>query len=312
MRIERAMDIAGLVRVRDEDLAEDPVGHASGAGARMLMESIMSEERVAVSPRPNVPLRRRLVLGGAGVVGLAAAVTIGFGLPIGGPVTEYANAAVSISKADDDYSITITDPAADPRRLEEAFRAVGVNATVRQVPAMPDHVGKLYGPARPSGDDSVWKGSMSLTPVEPCASAFCATLTVSGGSPDQLVFGIGRPARPGEPYADLPPTLTGRYADALDGYRSDGYRVRGKTVADVRAELDRRGLKAVYQLWWSYADGGFFPEPVSADRIKDDWIVESSRAYSSDTIELTVVPGPEAGPAPTPSPRPHWWDLPEG
>lgn len=109
----------------------------------------------------------------------------------------------------------------------------------------------------------------------------------------------------------LPPPLSGRYADALDGYKPDGFRVRGKTVADVRAELDRRGLKAVYQLWWSYADGGFFPEPVSVDRIKDDLIVESSRAYSSDTIELTVVPGPEAGPAPTPSPRPQWWDLPE-
>ena len=49
------------------------------------------------------------------------------------------------------FSITIIDPAADSRRFEDAFRAVGVNATVKMVPAMPDHVGKLYGPALPTG-----------------------------------------------------------------------------------------------------------------------------------------------------------------
>ena len=125
-----------------------------------------------------------------------------------------------------------------------------------------------------------------------------------------VVFGIGLPAAPGEPYADLPPTLTGRYADALDGYTVDGYKVHGKTVAAVRAELDRRGLKAVYQLRWSHPDGSFFPQSVSADQIKDDWVVERSRAYSSDTIDPSF---PAPRPAPPPSlPRPHWWDLPEG
>ncbi|MEV6981126.1 RNA polymerase sigma factor [Sphaerisporangium sp. NPDC051017] len=54
----------------------------------------------------------------------------------------------------------------------------------------------------------------------------------------------------------------------------------------------------------------FFGDPVPADRIKDGWIVERSRAYSSDAIEVTVIPGPEAGPAPTPSPGPHLWDVP--
>ncbi|HUR07117.1 MAG TPA: hypothetical protein VM347_31545 [Nonomuraea sp.] len=310
------MNLTDHARIRDEDLATDPAGQASGAGARALMEAIMAEERAPAtashrSPKWSLSLRRALVLGTVAAV-LAAAVAIGVGLPAGGPVTEYANAAISITKADDNFSITIIDPAADPQRFEEAFRAVGVKATVKMVPAMPEHVGKLFGPAIPEGVNAHWRGNMTMTSVEPCASAFCAKLTMAGGSPDQLIFGIGRSAAPGEPYADLSPMLSGRYQDALDGYTVDGYKVHGKTVAAVRAELDRRGKKAVYQLWWSYPDGAFFPQPVSAGQIKDDWIVESSRAYSSDTIELTVVPGPEAGPAPTPSPGPHWWDLPEG
>ncbi|WP_433513583.1 hypothetical protein ACQP2T_60170 [Nonomuraea sp. CA-143628] len=308
------MNLTDHARVRDEDLAKDPLGQASGAGARTLMEAIMTEERPTASlPSPGwrLSLRRGLVLSVASVI-LAAAVAIGVGLPSDSPATQYANAAMSITKADDNFSIAIIDPAADPQRFEEAFRAVGVEATVKMVPAMPGHVGKLYGPAFPQGANAHWRGNMTLEPIKPCASAFCAKLTMSGGAPARLVFGIGRPAAPGEPYADLSPSLEGRWVEALDGYKVDGYRVHGKTVAAVRAEVDRRGLKTVYELWWSYPNGGFFSQSVPADRIKDDWIVESSRAYSSDTIELTVVPGHEAGPAPSPSPRPHWWDLPTG
>ncbi|MEV4178939.1 hypothetical protein [Nonomuraea sp. NPDC049709] len=53
------------------------------------------------------------------------AVAIGVGLPSGDPATDYANAAVSIKKANDYFSVTITNPAADYRRFEEAFDAVG-------------------------------------------------------------------------------------------------------------------------------------------------------------------------------------------
>ncbi|MEV4243549.1 hypothetical protein AB0J63_09085 [Streptosporangium canum] len=297
-------------KIREADLANDPAGQTSGAGARALMEAIMAEERAprAEERAPRRPrARRRLVLGVA-TVGLAAAVAIAVGLPVNSPATTYANAAISITKANDNYSIAITEPVKEPRLLEEAFRAVGVQATAKMVPTMPDLVGKLYGPYFDTRD---WTGNITTEPVEPCASAaFCAKFTMSGGSPDRLVFGVGRPAAPGEPYADLPPMSVGRYLSALDGYHPDGYDPHGKTVADVRDELKRRGLKAVYQLWWSQPDGGFYDGPVPSDRIKDGWIVQESRAYSSDTIEVTVIPGPEAGPAPTPSPRPHWPDIP--
>ncbi|WP_214409438.1 hypothetical protein [Sphaerisporangium fuscum] len=303
------MNISDLAKVRDEDLLGDPAGRATGPGARALMTAIMAEERVPALSRRRRPRLRRPYLLGSATVALAAAVAIGIGLPTGGPATRYANAAISITKADDDYSITITDPAADPRRIEEAFRAVGVRAIVKMVPAMPAHVGKLYGPFIPESERGRWPGHLTMSPVEPCASAFCATLTMGGGSPDRLVFGIGRPAAPGEPYVEVPPSGTGMYLNALDGYTPDGFKVHGKTVAEVRAELDRRGLKAVYQLWWSYSDNSFFPQPVPADKIKDTWIVDHSRAYSSDTIELFVAPGPEAGPAPASSPSHHWWDT---
>ena len=44
------MNITDLARVRDEDLVREPVGQASGAGARALMDSIMSEKREPVRP----------------------------------------------------------------------------------------------------------------------------------------------------------------------------------------------------------------------------------------------------------------------
>ncbi|GLW10074.1 hypothetical protein Misp01_52030 [Microtetraspora sp. NBRC 13810] len=303
------MNISELADVRDEDLAGDPAGQASGAGARTLMNAIMSEEPAPATPPRRSPWRsplRRGVLLGTAVIGLAAAVVLGVGLPAGGPVTAYANAAVAVDLSPGSLSIDVIDPAADPRRFEEAFRAIGVNATVRMIPAMPDHVGKLYGPALTDPD---WRGSMTMKSDGACAAVYCATYTLHGDLPSRLAFGIGRPAAPGEPYADIPPADTGRWQGALDGYHRDGFDVHGKTVAEVRSELDRRGLGARYRLWWSYPDNSYFGEPVPADRVKDDWIVESSRAYSSDTIEVTVVPGPEAGPAPEPSPVPRAWDL---
>ncbi|WP_327085461.1 hypothetical protein OIE66_24265 [Nonomuraea sp. NBC_01738] len=304
-------------RICETDLANEPAGQASGPGARALLAAIMAEEPApqehptGAAGRPGVRRGRRLLIAvttAVATVGVAAAVAIAVGLPGDGPATSYANAAVSITRADDDYSIAFTQPVRDPRLLEEAFRAVGVQAMIKLVPALPEHVGLLYGP---HFDSPGWRGNITMETVEPCpAGSTCATFKMAGGSPDSLVFGLGRAAAPGEPYADLSPVHVGRYQSALDGYRPDGFDPHGKTVAAVRAELDKRGLKAVYQLWWNYPDGHFFSSSAPAGQIADGWIVERSRAYSSDTIEVTVVPGPEAGPAPSPSPRLHWWDVP--
>ncbi|MEU6998293.1 hypothetical protein [Nonomuraea sp. NPDC046570] len=264
------------------------------------------EEIVATGPprrrRSWLPSLRRPV-----VIAVAAAasvsIAIGVGLPAGGPALEYANAAVSIKMADDYFAVTITDPAADRRRFEEAFRAVGLNVTVKVIPAAPDEVGTLFGPIVPEGFK--WRGSIGVQSVTPCSSAFCGKVWMPADFPGRVVLGVGRPAEPGEPYA-------GDHAYDPSGEESlDGYTVHGKTVAAVRAELQRRQLKVGYRLLWILPDGGFFDETVPADRIKDDWIVNGSRDHSSDTVALYVVPGPGAGPIPDPLKvaTPQWYDL---
>ncbi|WP_214411800.1 hypothetical protein [Sphaerisporangium fuscum] len=295
------MNLADLARVRDEDLA----GEASAVEARVLMNAIMSEEREPVA-RPRRKVRRGLVVGFAALA-TAAAVTVGTGL-VGGPVTGYANAAVSIKKTDGYFSVNITDPTADRRSFEEAFRAVGLNVTVKVIPVAPSEVGQLIGPIVPEGFK--WHGSIGLKGIEPCSSAFCAKVWMPADFPGRVVFGVGRPAKPGEPYAD------DRLVDPEGEEALSGYTSRGRTVADVRAELKRRGLKAGYRLIWSLrepGDGGisWFDEAVPVSRIKDDWIVASTRFYSSDTVTLYVKPGEGARPAPSPHPEPQWYDLPD-
>ena len=65
-------------------------------------------------------------------VALAAALIVW--VPVGGPVTEYANAAVTLRTGEDFITVTITDPEAEAETFAEAFRAVGLNAEVKKVP----------------------------------------------------------------------------------------------------------------------------------------------------------------------------------
>ncbi|MEQ4717426.1 hypothetical protein [Nonomuraea sp. B19D2] len=297
------MNLADLARVGDKDLT----GEASAPEAQELMHAIMFVERKPVIvTRPRRKVRRGLVLGLA-TMATAAAVAVGTSL-VGGPVTSYANAAVSIEKTGEYFSVNITDPTADRHRFEEAFRAVGLNVTVKVVPVAPSDVGKLIGPVVPGGFK--WHGSIGTQGITPCSSAFCAKVWMPADFPGRVMFGIGRPAKPGEPYVgDGPVDPEGD--EALSGYTS-----HGKTVADVRAELSRRGLKAGYRLVWKYRDeddGGisWFDEAAPGSRIKDDWIVASTRFHSSDTVDLYVTPGKDTGPAPSPHPEPQWYDMPD-
>ncbi|MFJ2031520.1 hypothetical protein [Streptosporangium sp. NPDC087985] len=283
---------------------------ALSQGVHDLLEEIMAtppaHRRPSWLPRLG---RARLPVLLATATALAVAVAIGVGLPSGGPATDYANAAVSIKKADDYFSVTITDPAADHRRFEEAFRAVGLDVTVKVIPVAPAAVGTLIGPIVPEGFKG--PGTIGVQGIASCASAFCGKVWMPADLSQRVVFGVGRPAEPGEPYADVD------VYDPSGGKSLDGYTVHGKTVAAVRAELHRRGLKVGYRLLWILSDDGptgqtsFFDQTVPADRIKDDWIVNGFRDHSSDAVDLYVIPGPEAGPAPDPlkAATPQWYDL---
>ncbi|WP_329430381.1 hypothetical protein OG339_20280 [Streptosporangium sp. NBC_01495] len=293
------------------DPAAGPAEPAVSQGVYDLLEEIVA------TPPPHrrlswLPGGVTLTLGRArwpvlisAVTTLAVAVAIGVGLPSGGPAIDYANAAVSIKKANDYFSVTITDPAADYRRFEEAFDAVGLNVTVKVVPVAPADVGKLIGPIIPEGFQG--PGTIGVQSIEPCASAFCGKVWMPANLSQRVVFGVGRPAEPGEPYVE-------GVDNAHDEELLNGYAVRGKTVAAVRAELHRRGLKIGYRLLWitarTPAQTNWFDQTVPADRIEDDWIVERSRDHSSDTVDLFVIPGPGAGPAPDPRKvaTPQWYD----
>ncbi|GGK55586.1 hypothetical protein Ppa06_11630 [Planomonospora parontospora subsp. parontospora] len=140
----------------------------------------------------------------------------------------------------------------------------------------------------------------------PCASAFCGKVWMPVDFPGRVVFGVGCEARPGESYAEVD-FDDPEGAEALSGYTS-----RGKTVAAVRAELRRRGLRADHRLLWRYPDGGFADQPVPAGSIEDGWIVAGSRPRSSVAVDLFVILGPGAGPAPDPrkaTAPPRWYDA---
>ncbi|MFI9592433.1 hypothetical protein [Nonomuraea sp. NPDC052265] len=297
---ELTVRIADLARLSDEELAGEPMGQASGAGARALMRSIMSEERVPVrSPRRRAP-RRTFVLG-AVAAGLAAVLAVT--LPIVGPATEYANAAVTLKTGDDFIDVTITDPEADAATFTEAFKAVGLDAQVRKIPVAPQYAGKLFGPATP-GNFPPGTG-VTVRTVETCASAWCGTVSMPTGYKGRIVFGIGRPAEPGERYAAIAPMGVPEEAP-------DGLDVRDRSVGEVRAELARRGLKVEYVVMWLKDDGSGTGYGVDAQYVKDEWTAEYALRIASDTVKLHVKAGPEvppdslprSRPAPMPSP---WW-----
>ncbi|WP_188194133.1 hypothetical protein [Nonomuraea sp. SYSU D8015] len=291
-------DIDRLVKALD--LAPHPP--AQGPAARELRTAIMetpqARGRSSWFRRGGV----RLPVLISAVAAAAVAIAVGVGLPSRGPATEYANAAVSIARGDEYFSVTITDPAADHRRFEEAFRAVGLKVRVKVVPVAPEHVGMLLGPIVPGGFKG--PGSVGVHEMTPCASAFCGKVWLPANLSQLVVFGVGRPARAGETYAE---------ADLYDPSGEEalkGYTTRGKTVAAVRDELRRRELKVAYRLLWVTEDNGFFDEVVSAGRVKDDWIVNGTRFRSSDTVDVYIDPGPGAGPMPDSREvaRPEWYD----
>jgi hypothetical protein len=272
------VNITDLARVRDEDLFKEPMGQASGAGARALMESIMSEKREPV--RTGFPRWRGL---GAVAVALAA-VLIVWG-PFGGPATEYANAAVTLRTGEDFITVMIKDPEAEAATFTEAFRAVGLNAEVKKVPVAAQDVGKLIGPAA-SGNFPPGTG-MTIHTSYDCASVWCGKISMPVGFTGNIVFGIGRLAAPGERYAQHVQIIPIPPPEFLKD-SSEGYDGSGKPVSKVRAEMERRGMTLTYVLMWLKPDGSGEGYRVDADQIKDDWIVESGSKLASDAVELTV------------------------
>jgi hypothetical protein len=283
-----------LARVRDEDLA----GQASGAGARALFAEITAREpgsdadprsaRAAAGPARR-PARRRLAPAAVAVAGLAAAAVAGPAL-LGerGPATSYASAAIDIELRGDTYVATIKDPYADHTKYTEGFRAVGLQVNLEVVPASPSRVGKIAG-LRLSGPPAGNGGSIDAgTTPEGCTFGQdgCAmTVSVPRDWTGWARIEVGRAARPGERYGNLRPATS-------RGEMLEGYPAYEKTVGEVRAELRRRGLKAVFQILLPNPGGEGYslePEGERAAEIGDDWIVWDAQSAQAGVVRLLVT-----------------------
>ncbi|WP_327584589.1 hypothetical protein OHA25_53980 [Nonomuraea sp. NBC_00507] len=280
-------ELKRLARVHDEDLA----GQASSAGARALLAAILAEEPVPEHARHRTRRLRRLVVGAVALGGLAAAAVVGpTVLGERGPATSYANSAIDIELRGDTYVATIKDPFADHAKYTEGFKAVGLNVNLEVVPASPSRVGKIAGmsmsgPLASNGlsfsFDTGRAPEGCTLGQDGCAMTVSVPRDWSGWARIQL----GRTAEPGERYRNLLPA-TGR-GEMLEGFRADE-----KTVGEVRTELRRRGLEAVFQIVRPDPRSGGYglePEGWRAAEVGDDWIVWEAYAAQADVVRLLVT-----------------------
>ncbi|MEU4535942.1 hypothetical protein AB0G15_13875 [Streptosporangium sp. NPDC023825] len=289
-------------RVRDGELA----GQASAAGARALLASIVSEsgsEVLAASPSHRRSWRPRLVTGALTAGVLVAALVAGPGLLRDGSATSYANSAVDIVLDDEQYVARIKDPFADHARYTEAFRAVGLDITLRPVPVSPGSVGEIMG-MMISGDDGPDAGappdpsgprfggvplSMETAPgrCEPGRDAGCVmVMRIPAGFTGKVDVRLGRQARQGEEYANFDLAMA-------PGEMFAGVRLRdGRPVDEILAEARKRDLATVFSLIRIDAKtGGLSFEPLPADRVGRDWTVWNAWQVKAGVIRLLVTPG---------------------
>jgi hypothetical protein len=216
--------VAGLARVRDEDLA----GLEAGAPARTLLANLLAEPGHLAEPagpghpgqrahpsRPEPAPRwrgapgRKLVLAAAALVAITAAVVVGPSLlPDGmGHSTSYANSAIEIKQDGDYFVARIKDPLADRALYVEAFRAVGKDVEIELVPVSP----RLVGVRIQAGGDGTGQVRASSemvssgpTPADCQVSPANCTLVIriSTDTTGTVRYKVGRAALPGEAYQD--------------------------------------------------------------------------------------------------------------
>ncbi|GAA2083754.1 hypothetical protein [Actinomadura alba] len=273
-------ELQQIARVDDKDLA----GQASGAGAQALLAAIVAEEP---APAPRRRPLKRILPAATATAALAAAALIGPSVVNGkGTATSYASSAIEVWKEGDRWKSRIKDPFADPAEFEKAFRAIGVDVTLELEPASPRFVGQIFE----SGAVLRGKSGTSFFTVdqepEGCAltSPGCTMLLSFSTNTAGQHFKVGRPAKPKEAYEDsaLATTKSGSLA---------GYRVDEKTVREVVPEIEKRGLKVVYQIIDPNPNSyGFTMDPKRQNtRVGDDWVVWEAQEAQLGVVRLLVT-----------------------
>lgn len=208
-----AMDVecqvAGLARVRDEELA----GRESGPAARALVSSLVAER---VHAEESVPRRnpggwrlRRLVPAGVAVGAMAIAVVVGLGMvdERAGRATSYANSAMEVERDGDWFVARVKDPLANHALYAEAFRAVGKDVDIELVPVSPRLVGSVLeaggeGPGRVRASTDLVDGGSGSAACGSKPESCTLVIRISADSTGSLRYKVGRAARPGEAHQD--------------------------------------------------------------------------------------------------------------
>ncbi|WP_061289221.1 hypothetical protein [Herbidospora cretacea] len=258
-------------------------GDPDAPGARALLARVMSEP-VPARRRGRRFLRPALVAVAAGLIVTVTPPQV---------VTSYANAAVEIHREGDQYVARVLDPFADRERFTEAFRAVGLDVRIEALPASPLSAGRSMGlmiggtfdrPGEIGGEFAYGGVVLSADPepkgCEPSRPGCAMVIRVPAGFPGSVSVRLGRPARPGEEYAD--------YDKALGpGGPLHGVRLRdGAPVREVRAEAERRGLRVTYREIRIAPDGGLsFVDTAAGEK----WTVWNAWQVRAGEVRLLVT-----------------------
>lgn len=265
-------------------LAPDP-GHGMTEGAHALMREI-----ITTRPGPQArPARRtrpvlRLALPGVALV-TAAFVALSWLLPTGLGFGPRPAAALDIRQEDGYYVVEVKDVHADPDRYEEQLRAAGLEVTLRVVPATPSFVGTIIPTS--STEKRYLDEIRTIDQPGECAKLggcpIGMRIPVDFEGPAQIT--LGREARAGEQY-DIFASI-----DVL-GEPLHCVPFRGRTVAEVRELLARRGLTV-----HSFTDTNSYIDAADATKtsVPDSWYVNGGHLEEPGKASLVVSEEPDAG-----------------
>ncbi|MCF6470419.1 hypothetical protein FAF44_18735 [Nonomuraea sp. MG754425] len=258
--------------------ADEPAPGVSD-GARELMREIMA------GPPPLRPARRRrlswkLTVPAVGVL-VAGVLAMSWVLPsgLGGPAPV---AALDIRQEDGYYVIQIKDLYADPGNYEAQLRAVGLDVSLRVLPASPAFEGQVFSTRPDHQVDERIKGIDAPGACDKLGGCMIG-VKIPVGFTDKVQIDVGRPARPGERY---------RSGGAFDAKGEPMHCVPylNKSLAEVRQMLTERGL-AIGEVFVAGVPGTETAD-LSPGDVRDSWLVHGGYLTEPGRASLFANPAP--------------------
>jgi hypothetical protein len=237
----------------------------------------------AVKPARSAPARaRRLVaLGIAAVLVAVVAGTVALTR-----TTDTASAGVDIAVHDGRVNITLTDLEHDPKQIERAVRATGLDVRIVAVPTAPALVGRFVGEVRGGALPQ------ELRELHGDQTSF-AGFSLPVGWPGSLEIDVGRPARTGEDYQASPSPF-------LPGEPLACQHLIGLTAGEAASRLPDVGPTVQFD---PLGTGDVNPGPIPASRIATSgyagWTVLGGNSRSASTIVLDITDPADAHLFPT-------------